>query len=183
MKPAIVHPRNNKAEAFLIDLHAIVKVEPCAEANGNASQLALKAVALKNLHAGEIKMFGDEIHPRPIQLAGWQKMTKQTPMFRGIFPDAAAALLAMPHGYKTEVAPGGDFTVARPAAGWNQWHFVIAWSWSAWQGPHRLANGEKWPLERRWEALKAIGYPDGFSAFRMACSRLGLSVTKSRPNM
>jgi hypothetical protein len=181
MKPAIVHPHGNKAEAFLIDLHAVANVEPCAEANGNASQLALKAVALKDLQAGQFKMFGDEIYPRPVQLAAWKEMTIQTPMFRGIFPDAAAALLAMPHGLKMEIAPGGDFTAGKPAAGWNQWHFVIAWSWSDWQSRHR--GIEKWPLERRWEALKVIGYPDSFSAFRVACSRLKLSVTKSQPFM
>jgi hypothetical protein len=181
MKPAIVHPHGNKAEAFLIDLHAVANVEACAEANGNASQLALKCVCLKNLHAGEIKMFGDEIYPRPGQLAAWQKMTIQTPMFRGIFPDAAAALLTMPHGWKMEVSPGGNFTAGKPLAGWNQWHFVIAWSWSSWQGRH--IGAEKWPLERRWESLKLIGYPDSFSAFRVACSRLKLSVTKSHPFM
>jgi hypothetical protein len=181
MKPVIVHPRGNKAEVFLIDLHAVANVEACAEMNGNASQLALKAISLKNLQAGEFRMFGDQIFPRPVQLAAWQKMTIQNPLSRGILPDAAAALLAMPHGMKIEVSPGGSFAPCKNAAGWNQWHFVIAWSWSNWQSRHR--RGEKWSLERRWESLKVIGYPDGLSAFKMACSRLKLSVTKSRPIM
>ena len=178
MNPQIVHPEGNPGESYLIDMHSVVTG---TMPNGKRSQIALHAVAIKHLRAGEIVVIDGCVYPRPCQLAAWDEMTVRDPLWRGIYPDAAAAILSMSHGMKTSVEPGKDFKAAEHTAGWNQWAFLIAWGWSLWQDKHR--KGEAWPMERRWREMQAVGFTGGFPAFRQICSRLKLSVTKSRPNL
>jgi hypothetical protein len=182
MKPVIVHPQGDPGNACLIDLHASVYTKSVQGINlppGKVAQASLKAVAIKHLRAGEIATLGGITYPSPCHVVATSVWAINNPMSRGIYPDAAEALLTMNHGLKAAVAPMGDFTMAEDAAGFNQWHFLIAWGWSLWQAKH-LADG-KWPLERRWREMKAVGYPGKEGAFRQVCSRLKLSVTDSRP--
>lgn len=141
--------------------------------------IALKAVAVKHLRAGELATIGTQIYPRPCQAVATSIWVVNNPMTRGIYPDAAVALLEMNHGLNMTVTPRTNFKLAEESPGFKEWHFLIAWCWSLWQAKHR--SGDKWSLERRWEAMTAAGYPDSFGAFRTVCSRLKLSVSKSRP--
>lgn len=178
-----MHPKENPDEAFLIDLHATAyskKVQNVALPKGKAAQIALKAISIKHLRAGEVFIVEDITYPTPCQVVATSSWTVNLPMSRGIYPDAAEALLAMNHGLENRVAPGEDFKGGQYAPGFNPWQLLIAWGWSLWQAKH-LA-GDKWPLERRWQAMKNIGYPDKAGSFRQVCSRMNLSVTKSRPH-
>jgi hypothetical protein len=185
MIPAIVHPQGKPGEAFLIDLHATafvkrpqgVKLPP-----GMIAGFALKAVRIKHLRAGEMANIEGTSYPAPCQVIATSAWVVNDPMSRGIYPDAAIALLTINHGIENAVAPLGDFKMGKEAPGFNKWHFAIAWAWSAWQTKHR--QGDKWTLERRWLEMKnALQYPDSFSSFKVICSRLNLSVTKSRPSL
>lgn len=184
MRPAIVHPPGNECEAYLIDLHSTV-FSPSVQGHdlppGKLAQIALKAVAIKHLKAGEIATMDGHVYPRPCQLVAMAEFVVRDPLWRGIYPDAARAILGIDHGVETAVSPGGKFKAGINAAGWNQWPFLIAWGWSLWQSKQRA--GEDWPLDRRWEEMKAVGYTGGFAAFRQACSRMKLSVTRSGPNL
>lgn len=179
MNPAIVYPDGNPGEAVLVDLHSIVN----GTHDGKPTQFALKAIIIKHLRAGEILETGGAIYPKPCQLGSFAKWRVADPRSRGIYPDASAALLKMPLGYKTSVEPGEDFKAARVAGGFNQWYFLTAWGWSLWQELHRISGNKDWPLERRWQEMKKLGFEGEFSTFRQICSRLKLSVTKSGPNM
>lgn len=186
MKPAIFHPPGKPGEAVLIDLHSVVytrDVQGHALPPGKAASIALRGVAMKHLRAGEFAPIDGEIYPMPCQVAaltGWQE--KQL-LWRGIYPDAARALLSMPLGFECRVSPGEDFRMGKDSAGFNKWNFATAWGWSLWQELHRQSGNRDWPLERRWQELKAIGFTGGFPAFRQICSRLKLSVTESGPNL
>lgn len=182
MKPMVAHPSGNPGDAFLVDLHATAftpRIQGSEIKPGKVAQVALVAVAIKHLRAGQLHVIDGRQYPRPCQVVATDEWTTNAPMARGIYPDAARALLSIDHGFKTSVAPGAEFKAGTPAAGFNQWDFLTAWGWSRWQASH-LA-GDKWTLERRWEALRAIGFPGTAGAFRQICSRLGLSVTRSRP--
>lgn len=178
MYPAIVHPPGQPENAYLVDLHSVANAEGPA---GKPAQLALHAVNIGSLRAGEITIDPDTGHvrPAPCILASWEAFEVKDPLWRGIYPDAAEAMLRMPLGLKTDIAPGKDFKMDRPAKGFDKWKFLTAWAWSLWQAKERA--GESWPLERRWQEMKIIGYAGGFGTFRQLCSRLGLSVTKSGP--
>ena len=105
MSPAIVYPDGNPGEAVLVDLHSVVN----GTHDGKPTQFALKAIMIKHLRAGEILEIDGAIYPKPCQLGAFEKWKVADPMSRGIYPAAAAALLKMPLGYKTAVAPGEDF--------------------------------------------------------------------------
>lgn len=183
MKPALVHPPGKPELACLIDLHATAYAEHVEGATlppGKLAHVALKAVAIRHLRPGEFANLDGTEYPCPAQVAATSAWTAKSPMHRGIFPDAAAALLAMNHGLGNSIAPGEPFQLANETAGFHRWSFALAWAWSAWQAKHR--QGDLWPLKRRWENFRDIlDYPDSEGAFRQLCSRLGLSVTKSRP--
>jgi hypothetical protein len=178
MNAHIVHPEGNESQAYLIDAHSVV-LAPFKK--GKLSQVAMKAIDIRGLRAGEIQEIDGKIYPRPCQLVAQSEFTVRDILWRGIYPDAAAALLSQPHGMKTEVSPGKALKLASPAAGYDQWKFLIAWGWSLWQQKQRA--GEDWPMERRWEEMRNIGYPGELKAFRQLCRRLKLYATKSAPNM
>ncbi len=175
MRPAIVHLKDQSENAFLVDLHSTVRY---SLGKGKSGELALRAIAIKHLRAGEIILMddGEMLFPRPTQHeSGDGKYIVQPPMFRGFHDDAAIALLSMPLGYKTAAAPGEDFLVTG-AKGFNPWNFLIAWTWSRWQT--NAIHGEKWTLERRWQDIKRVGFPGSEDSFRKICSRLKLFVTE-----
>lgn len=180
MKPVIVHPEGVPEDAYLIDLHSVMLHDhPKAAEKGMLGQIALKAIAIKHLRAGQLERIDGRIYPCPTQLKAWAAMPTKPPMWRGIFPDAASALLSMPL-LDFEMNAKRQVKLAIASAHWDEWRFLTAWGWSEWQALHR--QGDKWTLERRWEALRVIGYPHGAAAFRRMCSDLKLSVTKSSPN-
>ncbi|MGJ8642180.1 MAG: hypothetical protein ACSHX9_02130 [Luteolibacter sp.] len=187
MNPKLIHPTGNEANCYLVDFHSVAKSRKYHGRSklkikeGEVATVFLKAIDIRNLRAGEMNSDEGKIYPRPCQLIATDKWKINSPMWRGIYPDAAEALLDMSHGMDTSVSPGKNFELCKDAAGWNEWHFLTAWGWSLWQAKHR--SGDKWPLARRWEAMKGAGYPDTEGAFRQICSRLKLSVTKSRPIM
>jgi hypothetical protein len=178
MNPIIVHPERNESQAYLIDTHSVV-LAPFKK--GKLSNVALKAIDMRGLRAGEIQEIDGEIYPRPCQLVTHAEFTVRNILWRGIYPDAAAALLSQPHGMKTAITPGKALKLASPAAGWDQWKFLISWGWSLWQQKQR--DGEDWPMERRWQEMKNVGYPGGLKAFSQLCLRLKLYATKSAPYM
>jgi len=180
VRPIIVHPDGNPDQSFLVDRASVVGVANNGY-NNKLSAVALHAIDIVNLRAGQFAGIDGYTYPRRCQLVAYGEMTVRDPLWRGIFPDAAAALLTMPLGFKTEVSPGRVLKYCRHAAGFKKWPFFIAWGWSYWQD--LLRKGEDWPLERRWRAMIILGYPDSFAAFRQICSRLKLSVTKSGPNL
>lgn len=180
MNPQIVHPEGNPNESWLIDLHSVVTTPT---ETGELGKVALRAIDIINLRAGQFDVIDGRRYPSPCQLFAWERMTSHDPLWRGIFPDAAVALLTMPHGMKTSVEPGKPLALGPTATGLNEWSFRIAWCWSRWQDLYRKSGNKDWQLETRWQSMKELGYPDTFAAFRQICSRLKLSVTKSAPYM
>jgi hypothetical protein len=178
MNPQIVHHIGKPEQAYLVDLHSVVGAPA---PNDKIGQVALIAIDIAYLHAGQICKIENHTYPKPCQLFAWKEMTVRNPLWRGIYPDAASAILTIPHGMETSVRPGKPLELGREAAGWNVWQFYIAWTWSNWQEMHR--RGDKWTLERRWKCMQHFGYKGGFASFRQICSRMKLSVTKSAPNM
>lgn len=180
MNPVIVHPKGVPGDAYLIDLDSVIQsTDPRSTAPGNRCQIALRAIAIRHLRAGSLERIDGRVYPCPTQLRSWEDMPTNSPMSRGIFPDAAEALLSMPLlGAEIDFMKS-HVELATAPAGWDQWRFMIAWGWSEWQALHR--QGDRWTLKRRWEAMKAVGYPYKEDAFRGVCADLKLSVTKSVP--
>jgi hypothetical protein len=178
MNPAIVHPKGKPACSFLIDLQCTMHANE--KGAKRSSHLALRAIDIRHLRAGEVEMIDGKIYPRPCQLVAAHEFEMKDPMWRGIFPDAAAALLSVPMlGIDLDI-PRNSLNLAVPSSGWDQWPFLAAWGWSEWQTQHR--QGERWTFRRRWEALRMLGYPHSEGAFRKMCAGLKLSVTGSAPN-
>jgi hypothetical protein len=181
MKPVIVHPQNVPERACLIDLDSVISsTDPRSTAKGKRCHIALRAIDIRHLRAGSLEEIDGRIFPCPTQHVAWERMVVNNPMSRGIFPDAADALLSMPLLRPDLDIVKSHAKLGNAPVGWDQWRFLVAWGWSEWQTLH--IHGEKWTLERRWEALRLVGYPHTQAAFRKMCAELGLSVTKSRPN-
>ena len=166
MKPVIAHPPDKPEMACLIDLHSTaytyangIEGVKLSLLPGKVGHLALKAVAIHRLRAGEFANIDGTEYPAPCQAVATSVWQVKDPMHRGIYPDAAVALLTMNHGLKNAISPGKEFHLSKDAPGFNKWHFAIAWTWSAWQAKHR--QGDLWTLERRWRELQnLLQYPD-----------------------
>lgn len=180
MNPVIVYPQGSPARAYLIDKAAVVMG---TMPNGKLGQICLNAIDIRHLQAGQFSNIEGRQFPTFCQYAAYGAHTELDPLARGIWPDAAKAILSLENGLRTSpLWPRKDCELGRPAEPEpDPWPLAIAWAWSAWQNQHR--RGEKWPMKRRFDEIKIHGYPASFGAFRQVCSRLNLLVTESRPHL
>lgn len=190
MNPAIVFRKSAPDKAWLIDLDHVFSVN---RGEGRI-HVASGVVFLGSFSAGELDVndkgqwrmpscgrltdYGQDWQIPQLR-PGQKSPDPYRPAHRGIFDDAAAVMLklaslAAPVEIKNKKA---KFT--KPAASWNEWKFLAAWKWSAWQHFHIQSGGQTWSLEDRWNDMKDHGYPEDFRSFKTMLSRLKLKVTKS----
>lgn len=194
MNPILVAQKREPDLFWLVDLESIFSLK----AGIGQTRIAYGAVFISDLSAGDLYETPDGKWQMPrcgtLKDIGQEWLTPSLrpnqkvpdyyrPAHRGIFPDAAEALLnlaalAAPVEVKAKAAK-----LTRPAAGWSEWKFFAAWRWSAWQKDHLQSGGTEWQLEDRWRDMKAYGYPGDFRAFKTMLSRLRLLVTESRQSL
>lgn len=178
-RACIIHPKGTPDNAFLIDRGSIVH----SEYEGKPTRCTLAAVYIGSSKPGGIKLKDRTSFkidsPDPRTLHFWGNWERKPVQWRGIYPDAADALLRISRN-SLVVNSDGTGTLGK-MANWDAWGFLAAWTWSAWQEAELQKRGNA-PLSLRWKDMKRMGYPYGESAFRRLCSeRLKLLVTKSNP--
>jgi hypothetical protein len=177
MNPKIVFPEGYKDKAYLVDLNSVIR-QPTSD--GKIQHVPLLAIYIGHLKAGEIEKIDDYYHPKICVPYLDSLENNRSPLFRGIYPDAAKAMLSISSPIKTSIIQAKKLEIDGTSKN-NEWHLFIAWCWSRWQEKHR--GGDRWTLERRWEDMRSRGYKGEFACFRQLCSRMKLSVTKSGPYM
>lgn len=177
MNPKIVFPEGHKDKAYLIDLNSVIR---SSISDGKIQYVPLLAIYIAHLKAGEIEKIDNYYHPIMCVPILDSLENIRSPLFRGIYPDAAKAMLSISPGIKTSVIQARTLKIDGTSKS-NEWPLFVAWCWSSWQAKHR--GGDRWTLERRWEDIRSRGYKGEFACFRQLCSRMKLSVTESSPIM
>jgi hypothetical protein len=193
MNPIIVYPKGNPSEAHLIDADSVI-------IGKDRMGHCLAAVSLWDFKEGQVVILDDGAglaFPKPCHLREYKKSAwamgairpgKQrpepfTPAHRGIFPDAAAAMLRLAAAAMPSEIRRGKVTVFGEAdEDWCPWKFLAAWRWSLWQDTYLSSGKKKGAIRDRHKDMVEMGYPGTEGAFKMMLIRMGLRLHRSRKN-
>lgn len=197
MRPAIVYRDDTPGEAFLVDTHSVFLARH-PEDQTKLCPYAATAVTIWDLKAGQGKaklqvdvrtndpsdfvIRNSKIEfPMPCSYLALMEHKMVSPLARGIYLDAAVALLKLAQLKRPfSIQSGGSLKIGAPAKGWNRWCFIAAWHWSFWQTEHNDSRLPNWTMTSRWKNLANLGYPHEEPAFRKMCSNMGLLLRKSK---